>query len=287
MPILGANSSGGLSPSTPTIGTATDGGTGTSAFVAFTPSSYIGKGTITYTATSSPGGLTGTSSSSPITVTGLTTGTAYTFTVQGRTNAGVNSSVTSASNSVTPAEPPTFALIQTTSLSSSASSVSFSLGSTTYTDLYLLLNARTDTGSTKDQLLIQMNDDTTTSNYSSGYNGGDGTNSSFSSFFTRTTSAAGVRFAGLPGANASSGTRGALEIELININSNYFKTLLGKGGFTDISGNPNSTIGVYNGSWRNTGAITSLLLKPASGGNFVSGATFSLYGIRRLGGGGF
>jgi hypothetical protein len=287
MPILGANSSGGSRPSAPVIGSATDGGTGTTASVAFTPSTYIGKGTITYTATSSPGNLTGTSSLSPVTVSGLTTGIAYTFIVQGTTNYGATSAVTSASNSVTPVEPPTFALIQTTTLSSSASAVSFSLGSTTYTDLYLLLNARTDTNNTKDQLLIQMNSDTTTSNYSSGYNAADGTNAAFASLYTRTTSAAGIKFAGLPGANASSATRGALEIELININSNYYKTVLGKGGFTDISATPVGTIGVYNGSWRSTSAVTSVDLKPASGGNFVSGGTFSLYGVRHYGGGGF
>jgi hypothetical protein len=97
--------SGGMKPSTPTIGTATDTGTGTSATVAFTPSTYIGKGTITYTATSSPGNITATSATSPITVTGLTTGTAYTFTVRGTTNYGVSSDSSAASNSVTPSSP--------------------------------------------------------------------------------------------------------------------------------------------------------------------------------------
>jgi hypothetical protein len=287
MPILGANSSGGSRPSTPTIGTASDGGTGTTVSVAFTPSSYIGKGTITYTATSSPGSFTGTSSSSPITVTGLTTGTAYTFTVQGTTNYGVTSALSAASNSVTPAVPPTFELIQTTSLSSSASSIDFSLGSNSFTDLYMILNARTDVGGDKDQLLIQFNGDTTASNYSSGYNAGDGSNSSFSSLFTRTTSAAGLRFAGLPGNGSSSGTRGALEIDFFNVNSPYFKTVLAYGGFTDLSSTPVGTIGAYNGSWRNTAVLTSIALKAQSNGNFMSGSTFSLYGMRRSGGGGF
>jgi hypothetical protein len=102
MIILGAGA-GGMQPSAPTIGTATGGNT--TASVAFTASSYIGKGTITYTATSSPGGLTGTSATSPITVSGLTNGTAYTFTVVGNTNYGVASNASAASNSVTPANP--------------------------------------------------------------------------------------------------------------------------------------------------------------------------------------
>jgi large repetitive protein len=100
MIILGAGT-GGMQPSAPTIGTATGGDT--TASVAFTASSYIGKGTITYTATSSPGGLTATGASSPLTVSGLTNGTAYTFTVVGNTNYGVASVASAASNSVTPA----------------------------------------------------------------------------------------------------------------------------------------------------------------------------------------
>ena len=55
MRVVGVPPSGGMKPTTPTIGTASDGGTGTTVSVAFTPSTYIGKSTITYTATSSPG----------------------------------------------------------------------------------------------------------------------------------------------------------------------------------------------------------------------------------------
>jgi hypothetical protein len=103
VPILGTIAAGSPAPSAPTIGTATAGDT--TASVAFTASSYIGKGTITYTATSSPSGLTATGASSPLTVTGLTNGTAYTFTVVGITNYGVTSATSSSSSPVTPAVP--------------------------------------------------------------------------------------------------------------------------------------------------------------------------------------
>ena len=105
MPIVGNQSSGGKKPSAPSIGTVTDGGTGTTVNVPFTPSSYIGKGTIQYSIVSNPGNITTISSSSPVTVSGLTTGTPYTFTVAGITNYGVSSDVSTASNSVTPAVP--------------------------------------------------------------------------------------------------------------------------------------------------------------------------------------
>jgi trimeric autotransporter adhesin len=133
MPILGANSSGGSRPSTPTIGTASDGGTGTTASVAFTPSTYIGKGTINYTVTSSPGNITASGSSSPITVTGLTTGTAYTFTVQGTTNYGVTSAVSSASNSMTPVNPITYDMdLLATSTATGTNIISFTGLSSAY-----------------------------------------------------------------------------------------------------------------------------------------------------------
>ena len=64
-------------PDAPTIGTATNVGTGRAfnngaAMVAFTAPTYDGRTAITsYTATSSPGGFTATGASSPLTVTGL------------------------------------------------------------------------------------------------------------------------------------------------------------------------------------------------------------------------
>lgn len=102
MPILGssASQSGKLS-GVPTIGTAT--ASGVTATVTFTAPAHVGKGgSVTYTATSSPGGFTGTSASSPITVSGLTAGSSYTFTVTA-TNAQGTSAASSASNSITAA----------------------------------------------------------------------------------------------------------------------------------------------------------------------------------------
>ena len=105
MPIPGNSHSAGKKPSTPTIGNATAGNA--SASVAFTASTYIGKGTISYTATSTPGARTG-SGSSPITVSSLTNGTAYTFSVAGTTNYGVPSDASEFSGPVTPVAPPFF-----------------------------------------------------------------------------------------------------------------------------------------------------------------------------------
>ena len=144
MPILGANSSGGSRPSAPVIGSASDGGTGTTASVAFTASTYIGKGTINYTVTSSPGNITASGSSSPITVTGLTTGTAYTFTVQGTTNYGITSAVSSASNSLTPVTPSSFESIATVSGTGSSGTITFSSIPATYKHLQIRYIGKTN-----------------------------------------------------------------------------------------------------------------------------------------------
>ena len=102
MPILG-NTAGqaGKASESATI-TSVTAGSG-SVSVAFNEPTYKGKGSVTYIATSSPGGLTATGTS-PITVTGLSNGTAYTFTITVTTADGV-STLSSASSSATPVIP--------------------------------------------------------------------------------------------------------------------------------------------------------------------------------------
>jgi hypothetical protein len=123
MPIPGNTHSAGKKPTTPIIGSATAGNT--SASVAFTPSTYIGKGTLTYTATSNPGGFTGTGSSSPITVSGLTNGTQYTFNVVGATNYGVSSEASGFSGPVTPTV--SYALSPSATLVNEGATVTFTV----------------------------------------------------------------------------------------------------------------------------------------------------------------
>jgi hypothetical protein len=87
------------SPGVPTIGTATAVGA-TGATVAYTAPSDLGTGSVTFTATSTPGSITGTGAS-PITVSGLTINTSYTFKVTATTPGGTGPA-SAASNSVTP-----------------------------------------------------------------------------------------------------------------------------------------------------------------------------------------
>lgn len=274
MPILGANSSGGSRPSAPVIGSATDGGTGTTASVAFTPSTYIGKGTITYTATSSPGSITA-SGSSPITVTGLTTGTAYTFTVQGSTNYGVTSATSSASNSVTPAVPTTFDSIASATATGGETSFTFSSIPSTYSSLHIRVNAKNEeTFSYVGQIEVRMNSDTG-SNYSFHLIYADGSSVN-STGVASGTSIPCAYAAGDTAVVASMFGSTILDIQDYASTTKYKTTR----SFTGFDRNAaTGLIRLYSGSWRSTTAINSLQFIP-SGSTWKAGTTISLYGIR-------
>jgi hypothetical protein len=128
---------GNIKTEAPTIGTATDVGTGRAynngaATVTFTaPASNGSSLPITsYTVTSSPGGFTATGASSPLTVTGLQSSTSYTFTVIA-TNAAGNSPASAASNSITATTVPQAPTIGTaTAVTFSTATVAYTAGAT-------------------------------------------------------------------------------------------------------------------------------------------------------------
>lgn len=133
MPILGviASSAKGA-PGIPTIGTATDVGTGRAynngaATVSFTPGA--GATATSFTATSSPGGFTATGASSPLTVAGLQSSTSYTFTVTA-TNAAGTSAASSASNSITATTVPQAPTIGSATAGSGSATVTYTAGAT-------------------------------------------------------------------------------------------------------------------------------------------------------------
>lgn len=270
MPIIGNTASGGKKPTTPTIGTATDGGTGTTVSVAFTPSTYIGKGTITYTATSSPGSLTGTGASSPITVSGLTTGTAYTFTVKGDTNYGVASDNSAASNSVTPASPSSFESIATFTGNGTVGTYTFSSIPSTYKSLQIRIAAL---GSASASMQLRINGDTTAANYrghllySDGSTLASGTNTG-TAFLTISS------VQGLTTANPFVYITDIIDYASTSKN----KTVK---SFQGINQNTaaNVELSLRSGLYIQTTAISSLTLFTSSG-NFNTGTSIALYGVK-------
>ena len=270
MRIVGNPPSGGKKPTTPTIGTATDGGTGTTVSVAFTPSTYIGKGTITYTATSSPGSLTGTGSGSPITVSGLTTGTAYTFTVKGDTNYGVASDNSAASNSVTPASPSSFESIATAT-GSGATSITFSSIPSTYKHLQIRV---IEFDNTTGNLNMRMNG-VTTNSYAWHILYGDGSNAS-----TNYSINAAQIFVGLQATAATSAYPLVSIIDIIDYASTSktktVKSISGKDGNAGGA----SSIDISSGLFNSTNAVSSLTFFNDAGSGFNSNTKIALYGIK-------
>lgn len=278
MRIVGNPPSGGKKPTTPTIGTATDDGTGTGVSVAFTPSTYIGKSTITYTATSSPGSLTGTGSGSPITVSGLTTGTAYTFTVTGNTAYGVASDSSAASNSVTPASPSSFESIATANGTGSSGTITFSSIPSTYKHLQIrALTKINATGNTYDAQ-IQFNSDTG-SNYTQHQILGDGAsvtldaNANLTSIYTQDFTLG----------TASGAITNVMSTAIIDIidyaSTSKYKTVKVINGFdTNRSTAPVGQMRLFSGLWRSTSAISSITITCNT--NWANTTTFALYGIK-------
>jgi len=158
----------------------------------------------------------------------------------------------------------TYTPIATQTLGSAAASVTFSSISQSYTDLVLVLNAGCS-GSTEQDTYVVINGDTG-SNYSQTYFAGDG------------TSASSGRAANVSDATIGYPIRPTLITTIICNFSNYsnsttYKTWLSKDASAD------SLVFVVAGLWRNTNAITSLLFKPSNSRNFLTGSTFTLYGI--------
>jgi hypothetical protein len=165
--------------------------------------------------------------------------------------------------------PVTYEPIATQTLGSAAASVTFSSIPSTYTDLILIVNAGMSSGA--GYVSFQLNADTTMSNYSCTYIRGDG------------STAASGRYSGALGRFNISGADIKATSVAANIilhfqnynNSTTFKTVLNRQNDTT------SAVSSGVSLWRNTNAITQILLKEAdSGANWVTGSTFTLYGIK-------
>lgn len=154
----------------------------------------------------------------------------------------------------------TYTLINSSTLGSTQSSVTFSSIPGTYTDLILVMNATATTNFTNTKIVI--NSDTST-NYSWLNLKGDGT----SATSARGTTTADL-YLGL--VNQGRGTYRFIFQDYSNVTT--FKTILSAGG---LAGN---RVEYATGLWRSTSAITSVqVVQPAD--TFASGSTFKLYGI--------
>ena len=152
----------------------------------------------------------------------------------------------------------TYEKIATTTLGSAASSVTFSSISSTYTDLVIIFSG---TGNS-DTLYYRFNNDSG-ANYSDTYMFGDGT--------------AGSGRHSNQGQLFGAGINTSQCMQIIHI-MNYANTTTNKTTLLRGNGNGIGATVAFVGLWRNTAAINSIQL--FLNANFLSGSTFTLYGIK-------
>jgi hypothetical protein len=157
----------------------------------------------------------------------------------------------------------TYTQIASTTLGSAAATVTFSSIPATYTDLVLVIWGNLS----GNELGIQFNSDTGT-NYGQTSLFGNGTTAAS----TRITNYNGLGIGGIVSRSAPS---------IVNI-QNYSNTTTFKTCLTRAEQTRSSVDGVvaFVGTWRNTNAITSIVVRDLGGSNnLISGSTFNLYGI--------
>ena len=167
-----------------------------------------------------------------------------------------------------------FDLLETTTLTTSASSVTFSgLGAYSgYKHLQIRLVGRTTRTASNEDVSITFNSDTSTS-YTYHSLQGDGSSVTSSSAGTNSSTFA-VR---LPGNNEAANLFGSQVWDLLDFSSTSKNTTLRVlGGFVGSI----SRIGLTSGAWLNTAAVTTVGLTPSSGNNFITGSRFSLIGVK-------
>jgi len=159
----------------------------------------------------------------------------------------------------------TYDSIATTTLGSNANSVSFTSISGTYTDIVIV--AQTKNSSTAANTRVTFNSDTG-SNYSYTRLSGDGSSAT-------SGSAINAAFIGIDTQAANDTTFNQVFIFQVSnySNSTTYKTSLSRAN--NASYGTNTTVG----AWRSTNAITSVTFTP-DGGQYATGTTFTLYGIK-------
>ena len=145
-----------------------------------------------------------------------------------------------------------------------------------YQDLLFVIYGRSDYAS-NDVLIQSYINGNFASNYSDTTLEGDGT----SAYSSRDTNYGAVKIGFLPGGNSTSGIFGSMEYHILNYaNSSTYKSTLSRSA-SDRNGSGKT--GLFVSLWRSTAAITSVGVATYGVGNFVSGSTVTLYGVRTVG----
>ena len=166
---------------------------------------------------------------------------------------------------------PNMKLIEAKTLASNDSTVVFTSIPQTYTDLVLLVSARTNNAFTADTLFVTMNSSTSNFSWENIYTTGSGAVVSQNN--TNNELASGIN-----GASSTASTFSNVEIYIPNYrNTAHNKSITVQGVVEN-----NATRGddyVNTVLWNDTSSITSMTLSLTGAGVFVTHSTFYLYGI--------
>jgi len=172
----------------------------------------------------------------------------------------------------------TLTKLQTVSLSSTQSSVSFSNIPQTYTDLVVKISARSSAAAVGDNLQVTFNGS------SSGYTGlriysnPNGGSSPLSYTWSSTYGLVGIVDAG----NETGSTFSNIEMTIPNYTSNNYKIYSVDSAEENVA-SANAFIEIDAMTWANTAPITSMTFTVSTSPNtFASGSEFTLYGVKSL-----
>ena len=161
----------------------------------------------------------------------------------------------------------TYVALATQTLGSDTSTVTFSSIPSTYTDLVVVTSARCS--STANDIKLQFNGDSG-SNYSYTYLRGESGGASSSRGSNQ-----GAMFLGYSAMSTDTNVWSPTILSIQNYsNTTTYKTVLSRTNIPSGTTNVAATVGL----WRSTSAISSITLFPGAF-NFITGSTFSLYGI--------
>jgi hypothetical protein len=164
----------------------------------------------------------------------------------------------------------TYEPIATTTLGSAQSTVDFTSISSAYTDIILIGNVGISVSGESSLYRVGNGSFDTGTNYSSTILGGDGSSASSA----RTSAANGARVTWTVAFDTSITSNVIINFQNY-ANTSTYKTSIGRA---------NSATGTYPATeaivslWRSTSAINQIRLY-LTGGNYLSGSTFTLYGI--------
>jgi hypothetical protein len=174
--------------------------------------------------------------------------------------------------------PANYVLLEEITITTAAASVVLdNIPQTGYTDLKVVISARSSRSANQDDYSISLNGNTAAFSYRQLF-GGAGSGSIVTGSASGTTGFVGI----IPATNNTASTFGSQEIYIPNYTSNTNKSFSAD-SVAENNAATNWQVDLIAQLWSSTSAINSITFTSNTSNNFVVGSTFSLYGVAALG----